>query len=88
MTATRTILRRFPEGDVIAIFPDVDEGGGRVSSYMHVGQHGPTDPGIVGMTSPVDALEPDAAALLRELESIGYVPRVIRRFPARSNPIR
>lgn len=85
-TDTRTILRRFPAregGELIALFPDIDEGVGRCSSYMHVGQHGPADRGIVARTAPANPADPDAVALLAELRSIGYRPRVVRRFPAR-----
>lgn len=79
---TRTILRRWPDtGEVIALFPDIDEGRGMVSSYMHVGQHGPASRDIVGRTAHVSPDDPDAAALLRELRRIGYRPRVVQRWP-------
>lgn len=83
MESTRTILRRFPDGDLIALFPDIDEGRGRCSSYMRVGQHAPADRRLVDRTRPVDPSDLDAAALLRELRAVGYEPRVIRRWPSR-----
>lgn len=34
-------FRKFPEGDVIAIFPQIEERYGMFESYQHFGQHGP-----------------------------------------------
>jgi hypothetical protein len=37
---TRVIMRRFC-GEVIALFPDIDEGRGLCLSYMRIVQHSP-----------------------------------------------
>jgi len=59
------------EGDVIALFPDIDEGHGSCSSYMHVGQHSGADyRGVISITRPAKPSE--YASLKRELENIGY----------------
>lgn len=72
-TETPVIFRKWPEGDIIALFPtqlgtcDPYTCG----SYEHVGQHGPADPvGVVRRTKP--AKPGEYADLLAELESIGY----------------
>ena len=58
------------EDGVIALFPDLKEGEGLISSYAKNGQHCPADEG------PVDALEVateiEFADLMKELKSIGY----------------
>jgi len=78
---TRVVFRRWRDtGDIIALFPDIEEGGGRISSYMRVGQHGPAARGIVTRTCPVDLQDADVQSLLRELRSVGYNPRVVRRL--------
>jgi len=33
------VFRAFPDGDVIALFPGVEEGSGSIMSYQHIGQH-------------------------------------------------
>ena len=59
------------EGDVIALFPDIDEGHGSCSSYMHVGQHAPASYyHMITRTRPAKPAE--YASLKRELENIGY----------------
>ena len=39
---TKVVFRRYPDGQVIALFPDIPWSGrrGEITSYMHVGQHG------------------------------------------------
>jgi hypothetical protein len=61
--------------------PDIDEGNGCFSSYMHVGQHGPASRSIVERTRPVDPEDADAQALVRELTACGYNVRLVRRIP-------
>ena len=57
--------------DVIALFPEEDEGHGYCSSYEHIGQHGGADyQGMIGSTRPASPVEYEA--LRQELESIGY----------------
>ena len=56
---------------VIALFPDIDEGHGDCTSYMHVGQHGAASyAGCIKITRPAKPSE--YASLKRELENIGY----------------
>ena len=39
---TRAVFRKYPDGQIIALFPDIPwSEDGSVTSYMHVGQHGP-----------------------------------------------
>ena len=59
-------------GDIIALFPWVEESPGRCSSFEHVGQHGPADYcGVISRTTPATPAE--YAGLRRELEqSYGY----------------
>ena len=37
---TKVVFRRYPDGQVIALFPDIPWSGrrGEITSYMHVGQ--------------------------------------------------
>ena len=78
---TRFIIRRYPEGDLIALMPDIDEGRGLCASYMHIGQHGAASRNIAQWTKPVNESDDDVMELVRELRSIGYRPRLIRRMP-------
>lgn len=74
---TKVIFRKFPEGDVIAFFPDlpVTNDPGAMLSYQHIGQHGaafyPLD------TKPANSDE--YVALYVELESIGYDLEIRKR---------
>lgn len=77
------IFRRFPDGDVIALFPYLPAeclNAWPCQSYMHIGQHGAADPRIVYDTRP--ARPHEYAALKAELERIGYRLAVRRRFPS------
>lgn len=77
------IFRRFPDGDVIALFPYLPAeclSAWPCQSYMHIGQHGAADPRIVHDTRPARPRE--YAALKAELERIGYRLAVRRRFPS------
>lgn len=78
------ILRRWRKnngGGVIALFPEMEEGNGRVNSYEHIGQHGEASYWhVVNQTEPVRSVdEPGVADLLSELTRIGYEPVVRRR---------
>src|SRR5690349_777779 len=82
MTADIVIFRRFPDGDVIALFPYLPAeclNAWPCQSYMRVGQHGPADPGIVYATRP--ARPHEYAPLKAELERLGYRLSIRRRFP-------
>ncbi len=68
---TKVILRKFPEGDTIALFPDeVADHHGNIMSYQRIGQHGAASPDLVYELEPCTKSE--ASKLLKELESIGY----------------
>jgi hypothetical protein len=75
------VFRRWKNtGDVIALFPELpaDLGGDHCDSYEHVGQHGGADyHGVVQHTKPCSP--DDAADLVAELRTIGYVLRPIKR---------
>jgi hypothetical protein len=76
---TRVVLRRFC-GEVIALFPDMDEGRGLCMSYMRIGQHCEASRTLTRVSRPVDLSEPDAAALVRELTSLGYDLQIVKRM--------
>lgn len=84
---TRVIFRRFKDEnkEVIAFFPDQNykngvTNRGNIMSYMHIGQHGEANVGLIKEnTKPANIKEPDVAALYRELESIGYNLKVVKR---------
>lgn len=83
---TRIVFRRFPDGEIIALFPDEswNKFDYTTASYMHVGQHGGADyRHVVTHTRP--AAEPQYRDLLAELQRIGYHPRVIQRARLRFN---
>jgi hypothetical protein len=76
------IFRRFPDGDIIALFPCMPAeclNPWPCQSYMHVGQHGAADPRIVHDTR--SAKPNEYATLKAELEQIGYRLIVRHRFP-------
>lgn len=78
---TDVIFRRFRDGDVIALFPTLpgtNDWPNDCQSYQHVGQHGTASVFLTLDTKP--AAPEHYAALLRELISLGYRPRVRRRF--------
>ena len=81
---TKVVFRRYPEGDIIALFPD--EPGTRdpatCMSYQTLGQHGAADyAGVIMETKPATAAE--HAALTRELLAIGYTLRIAPRAMGR-----
>ena len=66
----KVIFRMF-DGEVIALFPEQDEGRGMVNSYEHIGQHGGADyNGVVSKSRKATPYE--YADLKKELTSIGY----------------
>lgn len=73
---TRVVFRRYPDGQIVALFPDVpflpgDAGSACVSSYTHVGQHAGADYTVV-MRQSRPATSDESAELQAELELIGY----------------
>jgi len=82
MAVDPVVFRRFPDGDIIALFPYLAAEGldpWPCQSYMHVGQHGAADSRIVYDTRP--ARPHEYAALKAELEQIGYRLCIRHRFP-------
>ena len=70
---TRVTFRKYSDGQVIALFPDIpwSKYRGEVTSYMHLGQHCGADyNGTMAATGP--ASENEYSDLLDELRSAGY----------------
>ena len=69
---TKVIFRKFKDGEVLALFPELIEyPNGNCESYMHIGQHSWADySGCIQITKP--ATEAEYSDLAKELESIGY----------------
>ena len=67
----------------IAFLPDVEANPGNVMSYEHMGQHGEASMDYYWSTKPC---EPELyAPLLKELEGIGYRPRIMKRITRAKN---
>lgn len=65
----------------IAFMPDVEANPGNIMSYEHMGQHGEASMDYYWSTKPC---EPELyAPLLKELEGIGYRPRIMKRIMRR-----
>lgn len=75
---TKVVFRKFKDGEIIALFPEMKEHGGMIMSYMHVGQHGPASTAIVNDTKLATAQE--FGPLFMELEAIGYRLAVRKRI--------
>lgn len=73
-----TVIFRELSGETIAFFPEMPGSSDRYTcgSYVHVGQHGVASHAFYAQTRPAA----DYDDLLDELESIGYVLRVRRRW--------
>lgn len=75
---TKVIFRKWRNGDIIALFPELDAGNLLCESFERVGQHGAADyTGVVALTDPATAAE--YAALHRELTGRGYELKVRQR---------
>ena len=85
----KTVFRVYPDGEVIALFPQIaaQVGGYLCQSYMHVGQHGATDTNIVVRQTKL-ATKKEYQVLLQELEQIGYNPIVAKRCTYKDLQIR
>lgn len=78
MSKTKTVFRKFKEGDIIALFPYEHENNYHCLSYMHIGQHSAADyEGVISQTTPAN--EQEYTPLLKELQNIGYDIVVIKR---------
>ena len=68
---TRVVFRKFKDGDIIALFPELSEGGPLIESYMHIGQHSGADySGCIAITK--GATPEEYKDLQAELECVGY----------------
>ena len=70
---TRVIFRKYPDGEIIALFPDEPwySGYGLITSYMHDGQHsGAWYKGVIADTKPAKPSE--YMPLFDELVATGY----------------
>ena len=77
----KTIFRKWEDGDVIAIFPEIpaDVRGFACMSYQHIGQHGACDPRFASFTQPASPEE--YADLYKELQAIGYEDiEIVKRY--------
>lgn len=81
MTEERTkvkVVFRVIEGEVVAVMPEMPGTSEYdCTSYAHVGQHGAASLDLLRSGRP--ARPDEYASLLRELDSIGYDVRVVKR---------
>lgn len=76
---TKVIFRKFKNGDVIALFPELISWKHYITSYEHVGQHGDADYYVV-LNQTKLAKPEEYAELKSELERIGYDVVVYKRY--------
>ena len=76
---TKVIFRKFSDGSIIALFPELtDNKKYTVSSYTHVGQHSDCDyQDVISQTKL--ATENEYNALKEELMSIGYELNIVKK---------
>ncbi len=67
---TKTIFRVFPDGSVIAIFPEIKSAKDYIGSYQHIGQHGDCSLELIEELKP--ATKEEYIDLLEELTNMGY----------------
>lgn len=82
IVSVKVIFRKWPNGDIIALFPELpfDNMGYLCECYEHVGQHGCADPAIVYRTKLAKPEEYED--LYNELTHYcGYDLQVIKRIP-------
>lgn len=81
MNRTNVYFHQFPEGDIIALFPDtVADRKGNIESYQHIGQHGAASPEL--LQDLPEAKLADWLPLYLELTRIvGYKLRVLNSQP-------
>jgi len=77
---TKVIFKKFPEGDVIALFPELAGDNNPYKtclSYCHLGQHGAAS---VELSSLKAATPYQYASLKVELEQLGYDLLIVKKF--------
>lgn len=67
-------FRKFPDGDIIALWEDDSASPGFITSYQHVGQHGDASPELLDELE--NASPEEYQSLLAELENGGYLVTV------------
>jgi predicted DNA-binding WGR domain protein len=82
---TAVIYRTYPDGDVVALFPETPASvtdPHLINCYAHIGQHGQADYTLV-VRDTRPATDEEADRLRRELEAVGYddLERHERRSP-------
>ena len=86
---TKVIFRKFEEGDIIALFPEL-VGTNDIStcmSYQHVGQHGAASVDLVYDTKP--ATPSEYKDLYDELTNmVGYDLQIVKKFTYKAQKIR
>lgn len=80
---TKVIFRKFNDGDVVALFPEVQysEDKGLCMSYQYIGQHGAADYSLMYSTKP--AKQEEYKDLYDELTGLGYNLKIIKKVMKR-----
>ncbi len=66
-------IRRFKDGDLIALFPKVKfDNVGNIMSYMTIGQHGAASPTLIHELASVENNSEDVMEFKKELRAVGY----------------
>ena len=75
---TKVIFRKFPDGEVIALFPELPGDSDILNclNYMHIGQHGNGEALLIGKPAKPEEYK----ELFDELTAIGYNLTVVSRF--------
>lgn len=75
---TIVIFRKWRDGEILALFPEIEHNGPLCTSYQHLGKHGGADyHGCIQRTMAADPEE--YQPLLKELRQIGYDNLVVRK---------
>ena len=69
MKRTKVYFRVFPDGDVIALFPEIRDGE-YIASYQRIGQHCNATPSLIKELRW--ATREERSELKEELENMGY----------------
>lgn len=80
-TPTKVVFRKYPNGDILALFPEIPHNHLLCSSYQHLGQHGPAHYSLcIRSTKPASPQE--YQSLKEELEAAPYhySLKVIKRY--------
>lgn len=79
---TTVIFRKYPDGEIIALFPLMPDSAVSleplIMSYLHIGQHGGANYQVV-LSQTTPATPAEYGDLAKELEEVGYENLVIRK---------